>query len=284
MAGNRLFNFSAWRNSLNRNIRRLAVLAVVPAAWGLGSGALAGESATGKPDWTVSLGAGASYAPDYEGSDDYKVRPIPDVSVNYRDLVFLQGMTIGANALTVNGAKSGNKLQVGPLVRYRGGRDEGDNSALRGLGDVNDSIEAGGFIRYGLGPLQADLTVTQDVAGGHKGMLAETGLGYKIAVTPKLQGRLRASTTWASDKYMQTYFGISPIQALHSGRKTFDAGAGFKDAGLSASLDYALTDHWGIGGRLGYTRLLGDAADAPIVKTDGSADQFSSALSLRYRF
>lgn len=241
-------------------------------------------SGTAASSWDVTLGVGAAYVPDYEGSDDYKVRPLPDLSVSYRDLVFLRGTMIGANAITVSGRGPGDKLQLGPLARWRQGRDESKNSALHGLGDVNDSIEVGGFARYSLGHLAVDLSVMQDVAGGHKGALVETGIGYGTQLAPKLKGNLRASTTWASDKYMQSYFGISPLQAIRSGRQTYDAGAGFKDAGLSLGLDYSLTDHWGLGARLGYTRLLGDAADTPIVKQDGSADQFMSAVAVRYHF
>ncbi len=35
------------------------------------------------------LGGGAMYAPDYEGSNDYKVLPIPIVEVSWRDRVRL---------------------------------------------------------------------------------------------------------------------------------------------------------------------------------------------------
>jgi outer membrane protein len=59
---------------------------------------------------------------------------------------------------------------------------------------------------------------------------------------------------------------------------------GFKDVGLTLDLDYSLTQNWGLTGRLGYKRILGDAADSPLVENRGSADQFTSGLFLSYRF
>ncbi len=240
--------------------------------------------ASAEPAWKISLGVGAAYKPDYEGSNDYEVAPLPDINISYRDLVFLRGPSLGANLVTVNGARESDKLQLGPLVRYRFGRDQDDNDALRGLGDVDGSVEAGLFGRYSVGRWSAGLTVVQDVADGHGGALAEASFGYAMPVASDLKASLRASTTWASEDYMESYFGISGSQAARSGRRPFDAGSGFKDVGLSLGLEYAVTDNWSLGGRVGYTRLLGDAADSPIVDEDGSADQFIVGVSLGYRF
>lgn len=234
--------------------------------------------------WDVSIGVGAAFVPDYEGSNDYEVRPLPEVALSYRDIVFLRGTSVGANAVTITGTKPGDKLQVGPLARYRFGRDQDDNDALHGLGDVDSSVEVGGFARYTHGGLGLDLTAVQDVADGHEGALVEAGLGYRMPVAAKWQASLRASTSWASDKYMESYFGVSPAQAARRGGDSYDAGAGFKDAGLSAGLEYAITSTLSIGGRVGYTRLLGDAADSPMVDKDGSADQVTTSISTRYRF
>ena len=59
---------------------------------------------------------------------------------------------------------------------------------------------------------------------------------------------------------------------------------GVKDIGLTLDLDYSLTENWIVTSRAGYKRLLGDAADSPLVEDRGSANQFSVGLSLGYRF
>lgn len=264
------------------------ILAALVAAATLGfafpAAAQDARPAAADPDWQVSVGLGTAFKPDYEGSDDYELDVMPDLSVSYRDLVYFRRLELGANALTLKGPRPGDKLQLGPLVRFRPGRDQDDNDALRGLGDVDYSIEAGAFLRYGIGPWSAGLTLAQDVADGHDGALAEASVGYGMPIAAGLKASLRASTTWASDDYMQSYFGISAAQAARSGRAAYEAEAGIKNVGLTLGLEYELMKDVGLGARIGYTRLLGDAADSPLVEGDGSADQVSMGVSLSYRF
>jgi outer membrane protein len=254
------------------------------AAVALLGGAAAAQEAAPEPAWKVSLGAGALFKPDYEGSDEYEVDPLPDISISYRDLVFLRGTTLSANLLTMNVLRPDGILQVGPLVRYRFGRDQDDNEALRGLGDVDGSVEAGVFARYRVGLWSTGLSLVQDIAGGHEGMLGEAFISQDVPLSERLRASLRGSVTWASDDYMNSYFGISPAQAARSGRAPFDADSGFKDIGLSLGLEYSLSAGWSVGGRIGYIRLLNDAADSPLVDEDGSANQFTAGVSLSYRF
>lgn len=238
-----------------------------------------------KKDWDIRLGAGASYQPDYEGSDDYEVAPIPLLMVNYRDLVFFRGMTLGANAFTLQGPREGDKLQLGPLLRYQKGRDQDDNDALRGLGDIDAGAELGAFITYRTGPWSTGLTIFRDVSDAYDGgMTAKVTGGYMHQFSPKLRARSELFATWADDNYTETFFGITALQAQRSGLRQYKAEGGVKDVGLSLDLDYSFTEHWGITGRLGYKRLLGDAADSPLVEDKGSADQFSTGLTLSYKF
>ncbi|MGE4248415.1 MAG: MipA/OmpV family protein [Parvibaculaceae bacterium] len=224
------------------------------------------------------MGGGGAYVPDYEGSDDYELQPFPFVSIVYDDLVFINGPSLGVNLVDIEG------LRAGPIARYSFGRDEDDNNALDGLGDTDDSIELGGFVNYSVGIWSAGLTVVQDVAGGHEGLLAEASTGLNVPLTEDLTSSLEASATWASSDYMETYFGVSPGQSARSGLRQFEADAGFKDAAVTLGLDYRITESIGVSGRAQYKRLLEDAADSPIVDDEGSADQFFGGLFLTYRF
>lgn len=91
--------------------------------------------------------------------------------VQYRDLAFLRGNIAGANLLHLTGPLGRDRIQAGPFIRYVFARDEDDNDALDGLGDVDGSVEVGGFLDYGLGPWSSRLTVLQDVAGGHEDLI-----------------------------------------------------------------------------------------------------------------
>jgi outer membrane scaffolding protein for murein synthesis (MipA/OmpV family) len=77
---------------------------------------------------------------------------------------------------------------------------------------------------------------------------------------------------------MQNYFGVAFATPLVS---AFDADAGFKDVFLEVGLKAELDANWSLRGNLRYSRLIGDAADSPIVETE---DQFTGLVGLSYKF
>lgn len=235
-------------------------------------------------DWDIRVGAGALYQPEYEGADEYEVKPLPLVMVSYRDLIFLRNTTLGANAFTWQGPRESDKLQIGPLVRYQFGRDEDDSDDLRGMGDIDAAIELGGFITYSIGPWSTGLTLFQDVSDSHDGFTAKFNVEHRHSFGPKLRLRSELYTTWADESYTETFFGVTATQAARSGMRQYRPEGGIKDVGLTLNLDYSLTQNWGLTGRLGLKRMMGDAADSPLVEDRGSANQFTSGLFLSYRF
>jgi outer membrane protein len=93
----------------------------------------------------------------------------------------------------------------------------------------------------------------------------------------------RIGTTLASADYMQTWFGVTASQAKDStaGLPAYYTDAGIKDIYFELGGTVDLSDRWLLkaGGR--YGRLLGDAADSPVVETE---NQLSGVLGLGYRF
>ena len=92
---------------------------------------------------------------------------------------------------------------------------------------------------------------------------------------------------------MRSYFSTTvdrlapagPTQLVQPGSRTgYKAEAGFKDAGLTAVLIHPLNKNWSVTGFAGYSRLMGDAADSPFVKDNGSPDQVMGGLGLSYTF
>jgi len=54
--------------------------------------------------------------------------------------------------------------------------------------------------------------------------------------------------------------------------------------GAQFMIGYELTENWGITGALRYTRLLGDAADSPLVEDEGDENQLLLGLLVSYSF
>lgn len=235
-------------------------------------------------DWHIETGAGVIFSLDYEGSDDYEASPVPVLEINWKDRVALT--TKGGPGL-IGTPVLGENYRVDMGLRYDFGRDEDDNDALQGLGDLE--VGAIGVLKasYEFGQFETGLELAHDLGGDRDGMAATVELGMK---QPILNGRafagLTASATWASDDYMQNTFGISAAQAARSGAglSAFNAEAGFKDVGLSAMVGYSVTEAVSIITMAQYSRLLNDAADSPLVDREGSANQFQLFLGASYRW
>lgn len=234
-------------------------------------------------DWQVMLGAGGIYAPDFEGSDEFEFQPFPFVSVEYRDLAYIRGPEIGVNIIRLKPSED-FAIKAGPLVRYRRDRKEKRNKDLRGLGDVGTAIEAGGALSLEYRQAWVRLSLAKDVAGGHEGLVGEGEAGIRFNLSDTLIASATAKASWADKDYMGTYFGVTAAQAVRSGLPVYRAESGLKDVGAGLSLSYMLGRNWMVTAVGGYTRLTGDAADAPLVVRRGSPDQWHGGLFVAYRF
>jgi outer membrane scaffolding protein for murein synthesis (MipA/OmpV family) len=93
-----------------------------------------------------------------------------------------------------------------------------------------------------------------------------------------------AKMTYADKDYSKAYFGVTAAGAAASGLPVYTASAGLTKAEIGLSARYLFSPNWGLNGRVAYGRLLGDAAKSPIVKQEGSANQFNATLGVLYRF
>lgn len=235
----------------------------------------------GDGDVIAVIGAGAVATPVYEGSDKFRFLPMPVISFAYKDLVVIQGVEARVNLLNLR-LGSDMTLRAGPLARFRIGRDESDDPDLKGLGDVGAAAELGGFARLEAGQAWLQIGLGKDVAGGHEGLVAEAETGIRFDLSRALGATFSASTAWADDRFMQRNFGIDAGQAARSRLRRFDAKAGIKHVGTTATLDYRLSRRWGVGISGGYRRLIGDAADSPMVRDRGTPDQLFGMAFLSY--
>ena len=234
--------------------------------------------------WSVSVGAGAMYHPDYEGSDDYEVDGLPLLGISYRDFIVLRGPSLMIDVFELSDTALADNLSFGPLVKFDMGREADDNPILRNLGQIDKGALAGLFVNYEIGPVELELEVAQDATSRHEGLIAEIKAGYGFMLAKRLRAEFDVSTTWCNEDYMQAYFGITPTQSRASGLREFATDSGMKDAGAAVMLHYMLSEHWRVTGRLAYRRLLGDAADSPLVEDEGSQNQASAALFMSYEF
>ncbi len=230
-------------------------------------------------------GLAVGTAPDYLGSDDYIVGPAPIVRYQFENqqrYVFLYGNALGSNII------DHPWLRTGPTAIYRFGRNDPNDDVVAALEDVDASLDLGWTIgaEY-IAPdnpgrrARLDAFVNTDVTGSHSGTVL--GLGATgWTPTPFALVGAYAGLTWADDNYTSTYFDVSPEGADASGLAAFDAGAGARDVRGALVAVVPATESWLLGVGVIYSRLLGDAADSPIVADQGSPGQLIAGVGAAF--
>lgn len=226
-------------------------------------------------NWSGRVGLGAGLAPAFEGSSDYDLIPMPQLEISWRNWV-----SIGTRGLSVNVLRN-KHVRFGGRLSYNRGRDQDDSAALRGLGDIDPTAEAGIFASLHFNDFTLKADFLHDIADSHGGMTGNLSLAYAVSFGRKFRLSAGPRLGWANSPYTQTYFGVSAAQSARSGLARYDAGSGLKDYGLNATLSYSLNDNWSVVGLVSYKRLANAAADSPIVE---SPNQVFSGLLLSYRF
>ena len=243
------------------------------------------------PTWVLTVGFAPIFAPAWQGSRDMALSVFPDVRVNYKDVAFLSVQEgLGWNAINRDGWK------IGPIARLRFGRQEsnggspflitGGSEALRGFGDVGIAGEFGGFVQYNVDRRVALRTEVRRGVGGHEGVVAEPSIRFSDRAG-KFRYSLGLRSTFASAKYTQVYFGVTPQQGLAAGLAPYSTGSGLVSAGVSGALIRPLGNrgqHGALTLLTGYDRLGNVVADSTLIRQRGRRDQFTVGLAYGYRF
>lgn len=228
----------------------------------------------------VTTGLGAAVTPDYEGSEDYQIVPAIYARANWDSGRYLQfiGTELLFNALP------SKTWRFGPTLHYRFERDDVDNDRVDRMEEVDGAFEAGAFAGVKIEKWHAFLNFLHDISSSHDGFVLNLVAGYNITVTPEFRMSIDAIATYASDDYMDTYFGVNSADAARSGLSQYEAEADLKDVGASVFGVYKPWRDWSLMGFLVFQRLLGDAADSPLVDKEGNANQFVGGFTVNYHF
>ncbi len=119
---------------------------------------------------------------------------------------------------------------------------------------------------------------------GHKGWIGVAGADFVLREGDDWLFSIGPRLTWSDDRYHDAWFGVTPTAALASGLPAYDPGGGIQAYGTAAAFLMQLSPQWGIYTYAKYDRLVGDAADSPIVRQLGSRHQISAGVALTYTF
>ncbi len=230
-----------------------------------------------------SMGAGLGFAPDYEGSDDYTGVPMLYAHAQWFSgrYVKLTGSKLRANII------SHEVFRFGPVANYRLGRDDAvsvDDSKVKKMKQVDDSFELGAFAGMEIDNWIFMVEALSDVSDGHDGFVLTLSVGYTWQVNNSWTLSLGASTSYADDDYMSSFFDVDVRNSQRSGLNIYDADSGFKDVGCNIVAVYKWTNKWSVRTSGGFTRLLNDAEDSPVVDDRGDENQLHLGVMAIYTF
>lgn len=230
-------------------------------------------------DFVVILGLGVGATSAYEGASDYKMtfKPIIDVE------------RLRWGWIDIGGEKDRGGFGFSPSVSYEGKRVSADHAALNGLDDVEATYALGGRIGYEIvlsDAISAEIYGAARYAfGGARGLIGEAGVDITAKLTPQLEIVGGPVVSFASEDYMDTYFGVTSAESVATGGRlgAYDPSGGVKSAGLQIEARYEFIPDTFVTVNAAYTTYLGDARESPIVKS-GSEHNFTVGLGLARRF
>lgn len=203
-------------------------------------------------EFSIELGLGVTGGPTYPGAEDAEASP----------------WLIGRNTrFGTSEAGDGQGFSISPSFGMVGSRDADDDAALVGLDEVDRTIELGGRVSYGMGPVSAYTSLRKGF-NGHEGLAGEVGTKYRTELNDRVTLWSGLELGYGDSDYNSTYFGVTPEEAARTDYSEYAPGGGFNSAAITFEARYAINDSTAILGEVEYGKLIGDAADSPIVQEE----------------
>lgn len=249
-------------------------------------------------DW-LTVGGGAAYGTSYDGSDDYVVSVLPllqgrlgGVSINPR------AAGLALDFIPDRDGEVGLSLGVAARLNRNRATQIADR-VVRDYGKLDTAIEVGPTagvtipgVLHQYDSISISTDVLWDINGAHKGMTINPSVTYFTPLSRGTAVSLSLSARHVDDDYAEYYYSVpvAPATVAVADRlPLFAAEGGFDKLGATllggVDFDGDLTNG-GLAGFaiLGYSRMVGDAADTPFTSIRGDRDQWFLGAGLGYTF
>jgi MipA family protein len=199
---------------------------------------------------------------EYQGSDERRTLVFPGL-----DYQWANGWFAGtSNGVGYNFATSPD-FKYGLRLTADFGRRERRSDALRGMGNIDARPEIGGFFNY-YPTREIFLTSSWRYGSGDDsdGVVVDLGVGYTTEFMPTWRIGTGVATTLVNNRYMQSFFGVTPEQSSRSGYMPFSAEAGVRDVRANVALTHLFNPRTAFSLGVTVSSLQGDAADSPLTR------------------
>ncbi len=231
--------------------------------------------------YIVTLSGNAVFQPTFPGSDRASATIYPSLSYRRSDEPARFAAPDDGISISIIDTPT---FRVGPVFRLQSGRYLSDDRSLFGLRKRNFDVESGVFVEYW------PLTFIRARIEARHGFRDDSGFVGNVGVdlvAPVGQFVFSAGPRLylGDQRYVDRYFGVRPAEAALNGRVfSFRPDGGLTGVGALGAVTYQWNDTWATTGYVGYTRLVEDAGDSPIVTRIGSRDQVTLGAKLSYSF
>lgn len=243
------------------------------------TGVLAQSAPPQEADMRYLLGASVAVGPEYDGASKLSAKLKPVWAFKLGRVRIASGGGSALLGFGRNGAGAGastqfvetDKWRVGLSLRVDSGRDSGDADTTRGLPDVKRTLRARLYTNYSLATnWNVGASLSQDVLGHKGGLTAGVDLGWRFYRSESTEWTSGIGLSGGDAQNMRSYFGVPASVASSVGKTAYEPGAGLRDAYLNVGVRHALDKHWFVFGSATASRLLGPAADSPLVQKPGN--------------
>lgn len=241
-----------------------------------------------KTDIEGAMGLMANYHPEYQGAASGITKLTPGFFLRYGryTITNASGFVTKKDDDVMRGVAAdllnNDRLRVNFALRFDRGRSESSSGALSGLQPIQRTVRGRMMFNWQLeDDWSATVGTSTDMLGNGGGWLldASVGKGYRLA--PRTTWSWSANLTSASDRYMQSYFGINDAESRATGYPVYTPSAGLRDASLSVGLRSDIGPRWlgYLGG--GVSQLLGPARASPLTRST-SGWSINGGLAMRF--
>lgn len=257
-------------SNCHATLPRLCLLLAACLLWPPGCAAAAGPE-------VFAVGVGMQRMPSWPGASNQHSEPLPYIDIELPG----RGSFSTLDGLQIQ-LVHGDTWHAGIHGDYQWGRSRDDLGSLGGkIPSLAPRINLGGYLEWQLNrQLDVGGSLSHDIngAGAYLELYAEWDPPPLGLLEPSFELRWQGMNAPA----MNRFFGIGAQAARALSVPAWQPGAGGQLASLECDLFMPTGRHTGVALALVYGRLLGGAADSPLVIRYGSRTQLSESLAFVY--
>ena len=215
----------------------------------------------------------------YAGSDTYQSMWMPEIDIRYgpfhASILHGLGMFLPLDA--------DQTLIVQPAIRWRTARHltDSDRDAVQFVKDMRPTATLN-IIYRPINWMMFNVRASEGFSQSIRGTSIDFGIMYRDWImNDRLELTVFSNLIYGNQKYMQTYFGITPAQSIAYGFASHDARSGWRSWNIGFLAKYLITNSLSIDVLARYERLIDAAVQSPTVRT---RDQFTIGFGTTYRF